>query len=429
MPRVRVAKPEASDIAEDPRSFAVYKAIKADTNDGVDVEALNKFIQLYGGSGLAKDEAELKFKEFSELFATQSKVTYPGEGNCVGYGAKEAGGAVEPLRFERRATGPNDVRFQIAYAGICHSDLHQVKNDWKMGSYPMVPGHEIVGYVTEVGANVTKYKIGDAVGVGCLVNSCKTCTACTEMKEEQFCPKAIFTYAAPDVDGTSTKGGYSNFLVCDQDFVLRIPDSLPLDASAPLLCAGITVYSPIRHYGLDKPGMKVGVMGLGGLGHMAVKILKAMGVTVTVISTSPSKKEEALSVLGADTFVISKNEDEMKANSNTLDGIINTISGTLELAPYLGLLKLDGKLVYVGAPAQNPTLPVFLCLFKRITVGGSVIGGLKETQEMLEFCGQKGVASMVEVIDADYINTAYERMEKNDVRYRFVINVLKSITE
>lgn len=331
--------------------------------------------------------------------------------------------------FNRQDTLPNDVRIQITHVGICHTDLHQVKNEWQSTTYPIVPGHELTGIVTEVGGQVTKFKVGDRVGVGCIVNSCQQCDACTVMAEEQFYSKRIGTYNGKDVDGTMTYGGYSTYMLANEKFVLRIPDALPLGAAAPLLCAGITTYSPIKRFGLDKPGLRVGVVGLGGLGHMAVKFLKSFGASAVVISTSPGKKQEALDALGADEFLVSKDPQQMEAATATLDGIINTVSAAHELSPLLSLLKVDGTMVMLGAPPQRPTLPIINLLFSRQRVAGSVIGGIKETQEMLDYCGKKDITCMHKVIPVDYVNTAYERLLKSDVRYRFVIDIQGSLVQ
>ncbi|KAL4597895.1 hypothetical protein ACB092_11G021000 [Castanea dentata] len=287
-----------------------------------------------------------------------------------------------------------------------------VKNEWGSSIYPLIPGHEIVGVVTEVGSKVQKFKVGDKVGVGCMVSACHSCDNCSNHLEN-YCPKMILTYGAKYYDGTTTYGGYSDTMISDEHFVIRILDNLPLDVGAPLLCAGITVYSPLRFYGLDKPGMHVGVVGLSGLGHVAVKFAKAMGVKVTIISTSPNKKKEALEHLGADSFLVSKDQDQMQH----------------PLIPLFGLLKTQGKLVMVGAPEKPFELPVFPLLMGRKLVGGSGIGGMKETQEMIDFAAKHNITSDIEVIPIDYVNTAMERLLKADVRYRFVIdigNTLKS---
>ncbi|KAG5529657.1 hypothetical protein RHGRI_030140 [Rhododendron griersonianum] len=286
--------------------------------------------------------------------------------------------------------------------------------------------HEITGVVTEVGSKVQKYKVGDRVGVGCLVGACHTCDNC-ENNVENYCPQQIQTYNSQNTDGTMTYGGYSDHMVANERYIVRIPDNLPLDAAAPLLCAGITTYSPLRYFGLDKPGMRVGVVGLGGLGHVAVKLAKAFGTIVTVISTSPRKKQEAIEVLGADSFLVSTNPEEMQAAMGTLDGIIDTVSAAHALVPLLFLLKNNGKIVMVGAPVKPLELPVFPLIIGRRMVAGSCIGGLEETQEMIDFAGKHNITPQIEVVPMDYVNTAMERLAKGDVKYRFVLDVANTL--
>ncbi|XP_054824667.1 probable mannitol dehydrogenase [Prosopis cineraria] len=341
---------------------------------------------------------------------------------AFGWAARDSSGLLSPFNFSRRETGINDVAFKVLYCGICHSDLHMLKNEWGFSIYPLVPGHEIVGVVTEVGSKVRKFKVGDKVGVGCMVGSCRSCQSCSD-DLENHCSKRILTYGAKYDDGTITYGGYSDFMVTDEHFVVGIPEALPLDAAAPLLCAGITVYSPLRYFGLDKPDLHVGVVGLGGLGHMAVKFAKAFGAKVSVISTSPNKKKEAVEHLGADYFVVSHDQDQMQAVMGTFDGIIDTVSAMHPLLPLIGLLKPNGKLVLVGAPEKPLELPVFPLLRGRKTVAGSGIGGMKETQEMVDFAAKHNIRPDIEVIPMDYVNTAMERLLKADVKYRFVIDI------
>ncbi len=335
---------------------------------------------------------------------------------------------LSPYSFERRDPGPDDVAIAIKYSGVCHSDLHIAKNDLGGTRYPIVPGHEIAGVVTAVGANVTRFKEGDRVGVGCMVDSCRTCPACVE-GEEQYCvPGMTQTYGSPDPKGaavsqTITQGGYSNAIVVDQNYVLRIPDSLPLDAAAPLLCAGITTWSPLREWKVG-PGSKVAVIGLGGLGHMAVKLAAALGAEVTVLSTSDRKKADA-ERMGAKHFLINSDKDAMKAAAEKFDLIINTVSATHEIASHVQLLARDGTMVMLGLTTEG--LPVFALplLRRRRRIAGSLIGGIRETQEMLDFCAEHGIACDIELIAPDRINEAYERMEKSDVRYRFVLDMEK----
>ena len=335
---------------------------------------------------------------------------------------------LSPYSFERRDPGPDDVAIAIKYSGVCHSDLHIAKNDLGGTRYPIVPGHEIAGVVTAVGANVTRFKEGDRVGVGCMVDSCRTCPACVE-GEEQYCvPGMTQTYGSPDPKGapvgqTITQGGYSDAIVVDQNYVLRIPDSLPLDAAAPLLCAGITTWSPLREWKVG-PGSKVAVIGLGGLGHMAVKLAAALGAEVTVLSTSDRKKADA-ERMGAKHFLINSDKDAMKAAAEKFDLIINTVSATHEIANHVQLLARDGTMVMLGLTTEG--LPVFALplLRRRRRIAGSLIGGIRETQEMLDFCAEHGIACDIELIAPDRINEAYERMEKSDVRYRFVLDMEK----
>ncbi|KAJ1375666.1 Polyketide synthase, enoylreductase domain [Sesbania bispinosa] len=352
--------------------------------------------------------------------ATQYEVEHPKK--AFGWAARDTSGFLSPFHFSRRETGEKDVAFKVLYCGICHSDLHMLKNEWGASTYPLVPGHEIVGVVTEVGSKVQKFKVGDKVGVGYIVNSCRSCQNC-DNSLENYCPRNTPTSGAKYIDGTTTYGGYSDSMVADENFVVGIPDGLPLDAAAPLLCAGITVYSPLRYYGLDKPGLHVGVVGLGGLGHMAVKFAKAFGAKVTVISTSPNKQKEAIQHLGADSFLISRDNDQMQAAMGTLDGIIDTVSANHPLLPLLGLLKSHGKLVMVGAPDKPMELPVFPLLLGRKIVAGSSVGGMKETQEMVDFAAEHNVKPDIEVVPIDYVNTALERLVKADVKYRFVIDI------
>ncbi|KAG8383640.1 hypothetical protein BUALT_Bualt04G0035000 [Buddleja alternifolia] len=343
---------------------------------------------------------------------------------AFGWAAKDPSGIFSPFNG-CRATGEHDVQLKILYCGVCHSDLHMAKNELGFTQYPMVPGHEIVGVVTEAGSKVEKFKVGDKVGVGCLVGSCRQCDMC-DKDLENYCAKQILTYSMPYYDGTITQGGYSDIMVVDEHFVVRWPENLPLDIGAPLLCAGITTYSPLKHFGLDKPGVKVGVVGLGGLGHLAVKFAKAFGCTVTVISTSVSKKKEAMENLGVDEFLVSRDPEQMQAATSTLDGIIDTVSATHSLFPLVSLLKPEGKLILVGLP-QSLEVPIFPLLIGRRAIIGSAIGGLKETQEMIDFAAEHKILPDVEMIHMDYVNTAMERILKSDVKYRFVIDIAKTL--
>ncbi|KAF5480687.1 hypothetical protein F2P56_001418 [Juglans regia] len=345
-----------------------------------------------------------------------------------GWAARDSSGVLSPFHFSRRENGEEDVTIKILYCGVCHSDLHIVKNDWGFTRFPVVPGHEIVGVVTKTGKNVKKFKVGDRVGVGVLVGSCKKCDSC-QQDLENYCPQVIFTYNSLYHDGTITYGGYSDVVVVEERFVLRFPDNLPPDAGAPLLCAGITVYSPMKYYGMTEPGKHLGVAGLGGLGHVAVKFGKAFGLRVTVISTSPKKEDEAINRLGADAFLVSSDPAKLKAAMGTMDYIIDTVSAVHPLAPLLGLLKVNGKLVTLGLPEKPLELPIFPLVLGRKLVGGSDVGGMKETQEMLDFCAEHGIASDIELIRMEDVNKAMERLAKSDVRYRFVIDVANSLSQ
>lgn len=317
--------------------------------------------------------------------------------------------------------GARDVAIAIAYCGVCHSDIHQARNEWGGATYPMVPGHEIVGHVTAVGKEVTKFKVGDMVGVGCMVDSCQRCPACDE-DLEQYCENGFTgTYNGESQDKKSiTYGGYSDHIVVTEEFVLRVPTNLPLNAVAPLLCAGITTYSPLRHWKVGK-GQKVGIVGLGGLGHMGVKFAVAFGAETYVITTSPGKREDAKK-LGAKGVVVSKDTEDMSNNVGSFDFILSTISAQYDIGMYLDLLKRDGKMVVVGAPDKPSDIMTFSLIMGRKMLAGSLIGGIAETQEMLDFCGQHNIVSEVEMIPIQEINKAYERMMKSDVRYRFVID-------
>ncbi len=338
------------------------------------------------------------------------------------YAAHQVAAPLKPFELERREVMENDVYIDIEYCGVCHSDLHFVKNDWGMSQYPLVPGHEIIGRVLRVGKNVTTFKEGDLVGVGCMVDSCHLCNACKEGLEQYCETGSTYTYNGPDKFlGGMTFGGYSQQIVVDKDFVLLIPENLEAKAAAPLLCAGITMYSPLKHWNVKK-GDKVGVIGLGGLGHMGVKFAHAMGAEVVVITSSPSKSEDARE-LGAHDVLISNHEEQMGRHANSFDLLLDTIPVGHDLNPYLGLLKRDATLVILGA--VEPLEPVHggQLIFLRKRVAGSLIGGIKETQEMLDFCGEHNIVCEVEMIDMQDINTAYERMLRNDVKYRFVIDM------
>jgi uncharacterized zinc-type alcohol dehydrogenase-like protein len=337
------------------------------------------------------------------------------------YGVNQAGGTVAPLAIERRELRPDDVAIRITHCGICHSDLHMARNDWGMSLYPLVPGHEIVGIVTAVGSSVTKFAAGDRAAVGCLVDSDRSCHHC-QAGHEQFCPEMVFTYSGIDRhDGSVTYGGYSEAVTVSEAFVCRLPDALDITRAAPLLCAGITTYSPLKRFGVG-PGHKVGVVGLGGLGHMGVKIARAMGAEVTMITTSPEKGSDARE-LGAHDVLLSTDADAMAAAAERFDLILNTIPVRHDIAPYLGLTKPLGTMVIVGAIAELDGLHGGALAMRNRIVAGSLIGGLPETQEMLDFCAEHDIHPEVEIIRPDAINDAWERMERGDVRYRFVIDL------
>ncbi|KAG2436960.1 hypothetical protein HXX76_006476 [Chlamydomonas incerta] len=364
-------------------AVVVTTSSDSDAGDGLpaDAKLLQEFVKLYGQPLAKVPDGDLSFADFAAMFSPPAAEAKPSN-SCFGYAAHDKSSGLVPYTFDRAA-------------------------------------HEIVGIVTEVGEGVTKFKPGDRAGVGCMVGSCGSCEFCTpERGEQQFCKGQVLTYNSKLPHGTVTKGGYSTFIVVQECFVLRVPNNLPLDATAPLRCAGITTYSPLRHFGLDKPGMRVGVVGLGGLGHMAVKIGKGLGLHVTVIFTSEAKREEAVKHLGADAFI---------AAAGSLDGIIDTVSAKHDLAALVGLLRVDGRLVLVGVPEVPLDLPSAALIFKRAMVSGSLIGGIKQTQEMLDFCGEKGITASIEKIPIDYVNTAYERMLRSDVRYRFVIDIQGSL--
>ncbi|WP_193609990.1 alcohol dehydrogenase catalytic domain-containing protein [Nocardioides lijunqiniae] len=336
------------------------------------------------------------------------------------YAAPAAGQPLTKTTIERRDVGANDVLIDIQYAGICHSDIHTVNGDWGPQPFPVVPGHEIVGVVSEVGSDVSRHQVGDRVGVGCMVNSCGECVNCRN-GDEQYCVDGMVgTYAVTDRDGTTTQGGYSTHVVVDADYVLSVPDGLDPAAAAPLLCAGITTYAPLRHWNAG-PGKKVAVVGLGGLGHMAVKIAHALGAEVTVLSQSLKKQEDGLR-LGADDYFATSDPDTFEQLAGRFDLIVNTVSASIDISAYLGLLAVDGTLVNVGAPADPLPVQAMSLISGRRSFAGSMIGGIALTQEMLDFCAEHGLGAEVEVIAADQVNEAYERVLASDVRYRFVID-------
>ncbi|MFD9796755.1 NAD(P)-dependent alcohol dehydrogenase [Streptomyces sp. NPDC059070] len=335
------------------------------------------------------------------------------------YAAPAAKAPLERTTIERRPVGAHDVLIEIKYAGICHSDIHQAREGWGEAIFPMVPGHEIAGVVTETGSAVTRHAVGDRVGVGCLVDSCGDCAQC-RAGQEQFCARSVGTYNAVGHDGEPTYGGYSTHVVVDERFAVRIPDGLSLDVAAPLLCAGITLYSPLRRWQAG-PGKKVAILGLGGLGHMGVKIAHALGAEVTVLSQSLRKKDDGLK-LGADHYYATSDPETFERLAGTLDLIVSTVSAPLDLGAYLSLLKPGGALVNVGAPEEPNSLNMFGLIGGNKVLAGSMIGGIAETQEMLDFCAEHGLGAEIELIRAEEVNEAYERVLASDVRYRFVID-------
>ena len=338
------------------------------------------------------------------------------------YAAQKKNSPVKPFSIQRRSVGPKDVRIEIDYCGVCHTDLHFVNNDWGMSEYPVVPGHEIVGKVSEIGSQVTKFTEGDLGAIGCMVYSCGNCSSC-ENGYEQYCLQGFTaTYNSPTEDpGGITYGGYSKAIVADESFILQIPDSLAIEGTAPLLCAGITTYSPMKHWQAGS-GMKVGVVGLGGLGHMGVKFAHAMGAHTVMITTSVHKAEDAKK-LGADEVLLSTNREAMSNEFGTFDFILNTIPVNHSIDPYLDLLKVDGTMCVVGAVEPLDKVNAAQLMFGRKTLAGSIIGGIQETQEMLNFCAEKNIVSDVEIIAIDQINLAFERLVKSEVKYRFVIDM------
>jgi uncharacterized zinc-type alcohol dehydrogenase-like protein len=338
------------------------------------------------------------------------------------YAAQNPTTPLAPFQFDRREPGAHDVQIEILYCGVCHSDIHQVRDEWGGSIFPMVPGHEIVGRIVKVGDKVTRFKIGELAGVGCFIDSCRVCSNC-KAGEEQYCDEGMVgTYNGRErATNAPTYGGYSTTIVVDENYTLHISDKLPLEGVAPLLCAGITTYSPLRHLTVGK-GHRVGVMGLGGLGHMGVKLAAAMGAEVTMLSTSPSKEADAKR-LGAHDFLLTTDKAAVKAKQNYFDFILNTVSADHEYGPFMQLLRTNGTMIVVGVPPNPSTMPAFDLIMKRRSIMGSLIGGIRETQEMLDFCAKHNIVSDVEVINISQINQAYERVIKGDVRYRFVIDI------
>ncbi|XP_047093374.1 probable cinnamyl alcohol dehydrogenase 8D [Lolium rigidum] len=349
---------------------------------------------------------------------------------ALGWAARDTSGHLSPYSFSRRVQEDDDVTIKVLFCGICHTDLHIAKNDWGNTLYPVVPGHEIttkrlVGVVTDIGRGVDGFKIGETVGVGYFVGSCRTRISCSK-GYENYCAKLEITSNGVGRDGENTRGGFSDVLVVNQDYVLRVPDTLPMDGAAPLLCAGVTMYTPMMRHGLNAPGKHLGVVGLGGLGHLAIKFGKAFGMTVTVISSSPAKRQEALDRLGADAFLLSSDPEEMKAAAGTMDGIIDTVSAGHPIVPLLDVLSPMGQIVLVGGPSEPLELPAYAIVPGGKGIVGNLVGSIRDCQAMLDFAGKHGITADVEVVKMDYVNTAVQRLQRNDVRYRFVIDVAGS---
>ncbi|KAF8687839.1 hypothetical protein HU200_042781 [Digitaria exilis] len=347
------------------------------------------------------------------------------ERTAVGWAARDAGGHLSPYSHTLRNTGPEDVVVKVLYCGICHTDIHQAKNHLGMSRYPMVPGHEVVGEVSEVGAEVTKFTAGDIVGVGLIVGCCRQCHPCAS-SNEQYCSKKIWSYNDVYTDGKPTQGGFSSAMVVDQKFVVRIPAGMSPEQAAPLLCAGVTVYSPLKRFGLATPGLHGGILGLGGVGHMGVMIAKAIGHHVTVISSSDKKRGEAMDHLAADGYLVSSDAAAMAAAAGMLDYVIDTVPAHHALEPYLKLLRLDGKLLVMGVINQPMSFVSPMLMLGRKSIAGSFVGSVEEAEETLKFCEAKGVTSQIEVVKMGYVNEALQRLERNDVRYRFVVDVAGS---
>ncbi|XP_020083837.1 probable cinnamyl alcohol dehydrogenase 1 isoform X2 [Ananas comosus] len=383
---------------------------------------------VYVDSGLTPSEFEgtRRFREPQNQNPERAMDAECGAGSCLGWAARDPSGFLSPYRFSRRVVGGDDVSLRITHCGVCYADVAWTRNALHNSMYPLVPGHEIVGVVAEIGSNVKGFKVGDHVGVGTYVDSCRDCEYCNDFLEVHCSKGSIGTFNSIDIDGTVTKGGYSSYIVVHERYCFKIPDGYPLAMAAPLLCAGITVYTPMMRHKMNQPGKSLGVIGLGGLGHMAVKFGKAFGLKVTVFSTSESKREEALKRLGADGFVNSSDQQQMESLTKTLDFIIDTASGDHPFDPYLSLLKICGTMVLVGFPSEVKLHPGSINLGSR-SLSGSLTGGTKDTQDMIEFCAANKIYPEIEIINIQYINEALERLIKKDVRYRFVIDIKNSL--
>lgn len=429
MPCIKV-KNSAGKVERNKREYALLQQLGNGTGE-FDSEELAAF-ERYGDKGkLAALQGDVDFGMFAEAFKmTPTAPEIEGTGNCIGWAVTDAKAKLKAWRFPRREPRPNDVVIQITYSGLCHSDIHQCRNEWGGSMYPMVPGHEIVGVVTETGADVKKFKVGQYAAVGCMVDACLSCTSC-KRGDEQYClgPSGpIMTYNAKDTEGVMTQGGYSSHIVVREEFCLRIDREMHEAGTAPLLCAGITTYEPMKAFGVDKPDQKVGVVGLGGLGHMVVKFSKAFGQECTVISRS-YKKQELAKGLGADNYVATSDTDAVSGMSEKLDAIIDTVSSDHNIDELLGMLKVDGQLIFVGLPPNPQKFSMFSLVPRRRALRASFIGGIPMTQQMLDFCKEKNIRSDVEVIGISEVNEAYDRMEAGDVKFRFVLDILKGMAE
>lgn len=429
MPRIAIKSvPDAGRVH--PREFSLLYEFGGSI-EGIEDKALTTASKVYGDESATKALLEsgagsVEFEKLVKAFAKPTQAPSDGSsGNCLGWAARDPSAVLSPYKFNRRDLGPKDVMIKITHAGMCHSDLHTIKGDWGPAKYPVVPGHEIVGIVTAVGSEVNSFKPGDRAGVGVFVDTCRTCNMC-KAGEDIFCNKLVYTYNSQHYDGTPAQGGYSTHIIMDEVHTYSIPSNLPLAGVAPLLCAGVTTYSPYKDHGFDKPGKKVGVVGLGGLGHMAVKFGAAFGCEVYVISRSKAKEAEAIK-MGAKAIIPSGDEEAMKAAAGTLDAIIDTVSAEHDINTLIALMAPRGKYVMVGLPPNKPVLNHSAMIMRCYSVAGSAIGTHNMTQEMLNFCGERNITADVEVIDMDYVNTAMERMEKGDVKFRFVIDINKSL--
>eukprot|EP00892_Ulva_mutabilis_P006068 jgi/Ulvmu1/3833/UM018_0045.1 len=429
MPDLKIHTPaDREELLSFSREYALLRLMQMQGKGAISSESVKKYTDDDNADAVKKlvEKGEISFKEFAEAFRKSGEAT-DGEGNATGMTAHDDSGTMKKEKFTRREPRENDVVLQITYCGMCHSDVHQVRGEWGNSIYPMIPGHEIIGVVIDTGDKVTKFKVGDSAAVGCMVDSCLSCSHCKN-HDEQYCSKGnIGTYNSKGFDGEVTMGGYSTHLVCREEFVVSLPENIHSPGAAPLLCAGITTYSPMKHYGADKEGMRIGVVGCGGLGHMAIKLAKAFGQHVTVLSRSYRKKDMAMSELKADDFVATSDEETLKSYSESFDAIIDTVSAEHDINQLLGLLKVDGKLICVGVSPTPYQLAAASLVMKRRMIGGSLIGGIKETQEVLDFCSEHNILATVEEIPASRVNEGIDRIVSGDVHFRFCIDMLGTL--